>query len=124
VPPSIRPTGSGQLRAIVAAARHMAVGGRIINHLVDGIFAPWRSWHRQHASTKAALNAIDRQGAVDLAERGIRVNAILPELIRTRALRQRAVFFGEVVARASSRGVGNAADVAGAALDLASQASA
>jgi NAD(P)-dependent dehydrogenase (short-subunit alcohol dehydrogenase family) len=61
-------------------------------HLVDGIFAPWRSWHRQHASTKAALNAIARQGAVDLAERGIRVNTILPELIRTRALRQRAVF--------------------------------
>ena len=40
-----------------------------------------------YAAAKAALNAMTRTIAADLADRGVRVNAVSPGLVRTRATR-------------------------------------
>jgi NAD(P)-dependent dehydrogenase (short-subunit alcohol dehydrogenase family) len=112
------------LRAMAAAARHMSTGGRIINVSSMESLRPSGSGIVNYAASKAALNAVTRQGAVDLAERGIRVNAILPGLIRTEGTAAASGLFGQIAARAPSRRVGDAVDIAGAALFLASRASA
>jgi NAD(P)-dependent dehydrogenase (short-subunit alcohol dehydrogenase family) len=112
------------LRAMSAAARHMSAGRRIINISSMESLRPSGPGIANYAASKAALNAVARQGAVDFAERGIRVNAILPGLIRTEGTAAASGLFGQIAARAPRRRVGDAVDIAGAALFLASRASA
>jgi NAD(P)-dependent dehydrogenase (short-subunit alcohol dehydrogenase family) len=65
-----------------------------------------------------------RQGAVDLAPLGIRVNAILPGLIHTQGTAGASQHILEIVAaRAPNGRIGEPDDIAGAALFLASKAS-
>ena len=114
----------GPLRSMAAAARHMEPGSRIINISSMESLRPSGAGIANYAATKAALNALTRQGAVDLAPQGIRVNAILPGLIRTEGTSAASQMFDAIAARAPSGRIGEPNDIAGAALFLASRASA
>jgi NAD(P)-dependent dehydrogenase (short-subunit alcohol dehydrogenase family) len=115
----------GALRAMIEAGHRMQPGGRIINVSSMESLRPSGPGIANYSATKAALNALTRQAAVDFAPLGIRVNAILPGLVHTEgtsgATRE---MFDTVAARAPSRRIGEPADIAGAALFLASAASA
>jgi NAD(P)-dependent dehydrogenase (short-subunit alcohol dehydrogenase family) len=114
----------GALRCISEAARHMRPGGRIINISSMESLRPSGPTMTHYSSTKAALNAITRASAVDLGPLGIRVNAILPGLIRTEGTSgSTPEMFEAIAARAPSGRVGRPDDIAGAALFLASAAS-
>jgi NAD(P)-dependent dehydrogenase (short-subunit alcohol dehydrogenase family) len=114
----------GALRCTALAAREMKAGGRIINISSMESLRPSGAGIANYTATKAALNALTRQGAVDLAPLGIRVNAILPGLIRTEGTAGATpAMFDMVAARAPSRRIGEPDDIAAAALFLASTAS-
>jgi NAD(P)-dependent dehydrogenase (short-subunit alcohol dehydrogenase family) len=113
----------GALRCMALAAREMKAGGRIINISSMESLRPSGAGIAHYSSTKAALNALTRAGAVDLAPLGIRVNAILPGLIRTEGTARASQMFDAIAARAPSGRVGEPEDIAGAALFLASGAS-
>jgi NAD(P)-dependent dehydrogenase (short-subunit alcohol dehydrogenase family) len=114
----------GALRCMSAAARRMRPGGRIINISSMESLRPSGPGIAHYSATKAALNALTRQGAVDLASLGIRVNAILPGLIHTQGTAGASQqMFDMVAARAPSGRIGEPDDIAGAALFLASAAS-
>jgi NAD(P)-dependent dehydrogenase (short-subunit alcohol dehydrogenase family) len=114
----------GPLRCTAEAARRMEAGGRIVNISSMESLRPSGPGLSHYSATKAALNAITRASAVDLAERGIRVNAVLPGLIETEGTsRTPRELFDQVAARAPSRRVGSPSDIAGAVLFLASAAS-
>jgi len=114
----------GALRCMSAAARAMRPGGRIINISSMESLRPSGPGIAHYSATKAALNAMTRQAAVDLALLGIRANAILPGLIHTQGTAGASqAMFEMVSARAPSRRIGEADDIAGAALFLASAAS-
>jgi 3-oxoacyl-[acyl-carrier protein] reductase len=75
-----------------------------------------------YAASKGAVNALTRALAVELAPRGIRVNAVAPGVIDTemsRAVRERAA--AEVESRILLRRVGRPAEVAAAVAFLASR---
>ncbi len=114
----------GALRCISEAARQMQPGGAIINISSMESLRPSGPSLAHYSSTKAALNAITRAAAVDLAPLLIRVNAILPGLIETEGTKQsgQALFDG-IAARAPSGRAGAPEDIAAAALFLASTAS-
>lgn len=114
----------GPLRAMAAAGRQMRPGGRIINISSMESLRPSGPGIANYTATKAALNALTRQGAVDFASLGIRVNAILPGLIRTEGTSGVSQMFETIAARAPSQRIGEPADIASAALFLASRASA
>lgn len=114
----------GPLHGMAAAAREMQPGGRIINVSSMESLRPSGPEIVDYAATKAALNALTRQDVIDFARRGIRVNAILPGLVRTEGTSAASGFFPHVSARAPSRCVGEPADIASATLYLASRASA
>lgn len=115
----------GPLRAMIEAGRHMQPGGRIINVSSMESLRPSGPGIANYSATKAALNALTRQAAVDFADRGIRVNAILPGLIHTEGTSGAAPqMFDMIAAKAPSRRIGEPRDIAGAALFLASPASA
>lgn len=115
----------GPLRCTAEAARRMQPGSRIINISSMESLRPSGPGLSHYSTTKAALNAITRASAVDLADKGIRVNAVLPGLIRTEGTSGHPQqFFDMMSARAPSRRVGEPLDIAGAALFLASGASA
>ncbi len=114
----------GALRCTSEAARRMRAGGRIINISSMESLRPSGPTIAHYSSTKAALNAITRASAVDLAPLGIRVNAILPGLVKTEGTsRTPQELLDHIVARAPSGRVGEPDDIAGAALFLASEAS-
>ncbi|MCJ2188672.1 SDR family NAD(P)-dependent oxidoreductase [Novosphingobium beihaiensis] len=115
----------GPLRGMIEAGRHMQPGGRIINVSSMESLRPSGPDIANYSATKAALNALTRQAAVDFAERGIRVNAILPGLIHTEGTSGTPPqLFEMIAAKAPSRRIGEPRDIAGAALFLASPASA
>ncbi|MCB2072523.1 MAG: SDR family oxidoreductase [Novosphingobium sp.] len=114
----------GPLRCTAEAAWRMDPGGRIINMSSMESLRPSGPGLSHYSATKAALNAITRASAVDLAERGIRVNAILPGVVRTEGTSgSPPQLFEMIEARAPSRRVGVPDDIAGAVLFLASRAS-
>jgi len=91
-------------------------------------------WPRQLAykTSKAAINALTEHLALDNAEYGVRANAILPGLLDTpMAIEKRALATGqsrdsvraERAARVPLATIGTAADIANAALFLASDES-
>lgn len=114
----------GALSCMAEASRRMQPGGRIINISSMESLRPSGAGIANYTATKAALNALTRQGAVDLATLGIRVNAILPGLIRTEGTAgATSAMFDMVAARAPSRRIGEPGDIAAAALFLAGAAS-
>ena len=114
----------GALRGMIEAGRQMQPGSRIINISSMESLRPSGPGIANYSATKAALNALTRQAAVDFAPSGIRVNAILPGLIRTEGTSAATPeMFEMIAARAPSRRIGMPADIAAAALFLASPAS-
>jgi NAD(P)-dependent dehydrogenase (short-subunit alcohol dehydrogenase family) len=114
----------GTLRCMSEAARRMQPGGRIINISSMESLRPSGPGNAHYSSTKASLNAMTRAAAVDFAPLGIRVNAILPGLVKTEGTgRVPQEFFDHIAARAPSGRAGLPDDIAGAALFLASAAS-
>lgn len=72
----------GYFLGIRAAGRRLAPGGAIVN--VSSISAHIAMPNNAHyGSTKGAIESLTRHAAIDLAERGIRVNAVAPGSIRT-----------------------------------------
>lgn len=114
----------GVLRCISAAATRMQPGGRIINMSSMESIRPSGPGSPHYNTTKSAVNGLTRASAVDLAPLGIRVNAILPGLIKTEGTaRIPQDMLDSIAAHAPSGRVGEPQDIAGAALFLASRAS-
>ena len=122
----------GVFHAFQAAARHMtqrAEGGDAFGRLVAtsslaSLFGTARNEH--YAATKAALNALVRALAVELARHGVTANAILPGWIRsemTAGLMANDKFVGNVMPRIPMRRFGEPADFGGIAVYLMSTAS-
>lgn len=79
--------------------------------------------HAAYAATKGALNALTRALAIDLAPRGIRVNAVAPGLIEVPRYHEMPDYSRERTARRVPWGrMGEPADVAGVVAFLASAA--
>lgn len=115
----------GPLRCTAEAVKRMEPGARIINMSSMESLRPSGPGLSHYSVTKAALNGITRASATDLADRGIRVNAILPGLIKTEGTSNHPQqLFDMIAGRTPSRRVGEPLDIAGAALFLASKASA
>jgi len=115
----------GPLRCTAEAAKRMGKGARIVNMSSMESLRPSGPGLSHYSTTKAALNAITRASAVDLAEQGVRVNAVLPGLIKTEGTSGHPQqLFDMIAARAPSHRAGEPLDIAGAVLFLASKASA
>jgi NAD(P)-dependent dehydrogenase (short-subunit alcohol dehydrogenase family) len=123
----------GAFLSLQAAARHMVdratrgdAGGRlVVTSSLASIFGTARNEH--YAASKAALNALSRALAVELARHRITANAILPGWIKsdmTDGLFQNEKFTGAVMPRIPMRRFGEPADFGGIAVYLMSNASA
>jgi hypothetical protein len=115
------------------AARHMVAnaeagrpGGRLVaTSSIGALFGVARNEH--YGASKAALNALVRALAVELARYGITANAILPgyaETDMTRGLFGNERFMEAVMPRIPIRRLGTAGDFGGIAVYLMSDASA
>lgn len=122
----------GVFHAFQAAARHMterAAGGDAFGRLVAtsslaSIFGTARNEH--YAATKAAINALVRALAVELARHGVTANAILPGWIKsdmTEGLMANEKFVNNVMPRIPMRRFGEPSDFGGIAVYLMSRAS-
>jgi len=122
----------GVFHAFQAAARHMterATAGDPFGRLVAtsslaSIFGTARNEH--YAATKAAINALVRALAVELARHGVTANAILPGWIKsemTEGLMGNDKFVANVMPRIPVRRFGEPEDFGGIAVYLMSQAS-
>ena len=122
----------GVFHVFQAAARHMterAEGGDRFGRLVAtsslaSIFGTARNEH--YAATKAAINALVRALAVELARHGITANAILPGWIKsdmTAGIMANDKFVANVMPRIPVRRFGEPADFGGIAVYLMSGAS-
>jgi NAD(P)-dependent dehydrogenase (short-subunit alcohol dehydrogenase family) len=114
------------------AARHMieraqdgdAFGRLVATSSMASIFGTARNEH--YAATKAAVNALVRALAVELARHGITANAILPGWIRsdmTAGVMANEKFVSNVMPRIPMRRFGEPEDFGGIAVYLASKAS-
>ncbi|MDP9588844.1 UNVERIFIED_ORG: NAD(P)-dependent dehydrogenase (short-subunit alcohol dehydrogenase family) [Shinella zoogloeoides] len=75
---------SGVFWTVREAARHMKAGGAIVVvGSMSGLVANVPQKHTAYNASKAAANMIARSMAVELADKGIRVNAIAPGYVRT-----------------------------------------
>ena len=122
----------GVFHAFQAAARHMteraeagdAFGRLVATSSLASLFGTARNEH--YAATKAALNALVRALAVELARHGVTANAILPGWIRsemTAGLMANDKFVGNVMPRIPMRRFGEPSDFGGIAVYLMSKAS-
>jgi NAD(P)-dependent dehydrogenase (short-subunit alcohol dehydrogenase family) len=122
----------GVFHTFQAAARHMterAASGDPFGRLVAtsslaSIFGTARNEH--YAATKAAINALVRALAVELARHGVTANAILPGWIKsemTEGLMGNDKFVANVMPRIPVRRFGEPEDFGGIAVYLMSQAS-
>ncbi|KHK93168.1 SDR family NAD(P)-dependent oxidoreductase [Novosphingobium malaysiense] len=110
----------GALRCISASAGRMRPGGAIINISSMESLSLSGPGNAHYSSAKAALNGLTRAAAVDLGPQGIRVNAILPGLVKTEGTSGAPQpLFDNIAAKAPSGRVGEPLDIAGAALFLA-----
>jgi NAD(P)-dependent dehydrogenase (short-subunit alcohol dehydrogenase family) len=114
------------------AARHMTaraeIGDRfgrlVATSSLASIFGTARNEH--YAATKAAINALVRALAVELARQGVTANAILPGWIKsemTAGLMGNEKFVANVMPRIPLRRFGEPSDFGGIAVYLMSQAS-
>ena len=71
---------AGPMQTVAAAAASMAAGGSIVNVASIHAFVPMREG-AAYAASKAALAMLTKQAALELGERGIRVNAVAPGAI-------------------------------------------
>jgi 3-oxoacyl-[acyl-carrier protein] reductase len=78
--------------------------------------------HSNYVAAKGGINAFTRSLAVELAPKGIRVNAISPGVIETNMTKRiRQLAEGEILAQIPLKRIGNPKDVALAACFLASE---
>jgi NAD(P)-dependent dehydrogenase (short-subunit alcohol dehydrogenase family) len=122
----------GVFHAFQAAARHMteraqegdAFGRLVATSSLASLFGTARNEH--YAGTKAALNALCRALAVELARYGVTANAILPGWIKsdmTARLMADDKFVAAVMPRIPVRRFGEPSDFGGIAVYLMSKAS-
>ena len=106
------------------AAAHLARGGSIVN--VSSIHARGGfPGHTAYAATKGAVNAWTRALAVELASRGVRVNAVAPGVVEVPRYRERAGYDHAAYGRLVPAGrVGAPGDVAPLVAFLVSDAAA
>jgi 3alpha(or 20beta)-hydroxysteroid dehydrogenase len=110
----------GPLLGIQAVVPHMKSGGSIINvSSLNGLAAQGGS--AAYTSSKFALRGLTKAAALDLGPLGIRVNAILPGVIRTPMVAYIVDQYEERLASGLPLGrIGEPMDVAQAAVFLAS----
>jgi NAD(P)-dependent dehydrogenase (short-subunit alcohol dehydrogenase family) len=122
----------GAYMTLQAAARHMveragrgdAFGRLVVTSSLASVFGTARNEH--YAASKAALNALARALAVELARYGITANAILPGWIKsemTQGIMGNEKFVGAVMPRIPMRRFGEPEDFGGIAVYLMSAAS-
>ncbi|WP_315737254.1 MULTISPECIES: SDR family oxidoreductase [unclassified Bradyrhizobium] len=122
----------GVFHAFQAAARHMtaraeagdAFGRLVATSSLASLFGTARNEH--YAGTKAALNALCRALAVELARYGVTANAILPGWIKsdmTAGIMGNEKFVANVMPRIPVRRFGEPSDFGGIAVYLMSKAS-
>ena len=122
----------GVFHVFQAGARHMTeraqagdpFGRLVATSSLASLFGPARSEH--YAGTKAAINALCRALAVELARYGVTANAILPGWIRsdmTARIMADEKFVGAVMPRIPVRRFGEPSDFGGIAVYLMSKAS-
>jgi NAD(P)-dependent dehydrogenase (short-subunit alcohol dehydrogenase family) len=122
----------GVFHVFQAVARHMteraaagdAFGRLVATSSIASLFGTARNEH--YAASKAAINALVRALAVELARYGVTANAILPGGIKsdmTEGLMANDKFVGNVMPRIPVRRFGEAADFGGIAVYLMSGAS-
>src|ERR1700674_5352606 len=122
----------GVFHVFQVAARHMTeraeagdrFGRLVATSSLASLFGTARNEH--YAATKAALNALCRALAVELARYGVTANAILPGWIKsdmTAALMGNEKFVANVMPRIPVRRFGEPADFGGIAVYLMSMAS-
>ncbi|HZB92064.1 MAG TPA: SDR family NAD(P)-dependent oxidoreductase [Stellaceae bacterium] len=122
----------GAFLTLQAAARHMveragrgdAFGRLVVTSSIASVFGTARNEH--YAASKAALNALTRALAVELARHGITANAILPGWIKsemTEGIMSSEKFVGAVMPRIPLRRFGEPEDFGGIAVYLMSTAS-
>jgi NAD(P)-dependent dehydrogenase (short-subunit alcohol dehydrogenase family) len=102
----------GYLRCAQQAQRRFAERGAIVNVSSIHALASFPG-HVAYAATKGAVNAFTRALAVELAPRGVRVNAVAPGVIEVPRYHERAGYDREAYGRSIPAGrVGVPADVA------------
>jgi hypothetical protein len=122
----------GVFHVFQAAARHMTeraeagdrFGRLVATSSLASIFGTARNEH--YAATKAAINALCRALAVELARQGVTANAILPGWIKsdmTAGIMANEKFVANVMPRIPVRRFGEPSDFGGIAVYLMSQAS-
>jgi NAD(P)-dependent dehydrogenase (short-subunit alcohol dehydrogenase family) len=122
----------GAFLTLQAAARHMVeragkgdpFGRLVVTSSIASIFGTARNEH--YAASKAALNALTRALAVELARYGITANAILPGWIKsemTEGIMGNEKFVDAVMPRIPMRRWGEPADFGGIAVYLMSKSS-
>jgi NAD(P)-dependent dehydrogenase (short-subunit alcohol dehydrogenase family) len=122
----------GVFHVFQVAARHMieraqagdAFGRLVATSSLASVFGTARNEH--YAATKAAINALTRALAVELARYGITANAILPGWIRsdmTAGVMANEKFVANVLPRIPMRRFGEASDFGGLAVYLMSSTS-
>jgi NAD(P)-dependent dehydrogenase (short-subunit alcohol dehydrogenase family) len=107
------------------AGRGDAFGRLVVTSSLASVFGTARNEH--YAAGKAALNALTRALAVELARYGITANAILPGWIKsemTQGIMGNDKFVGAVMPRIPMRRFGDPQDFGGIAVYLMSAASA
>src|SRR5438045_2556723 len=122
--------GLGITQALAGAGCNVSIWGRnafgrpVATSSLASLFGTARNEH--YAATKAAINALVRALAVELARQGVTSNAILPGWIKsdmTAGIMSNEKFVANVMPRIPVRRFGEPADFGGIAVYLMSKAS-